>query len=100
MNMNPPVAVVMAGGTGGHIFPGMAVAQALRAAGWQGYWIDAASTLRMEKSAVIILDPVNRHVIDQALVQGGKDFIGGNCTVSLMLMALGGLFKADLVEWI
>ena len=72
----------------------------LRAAGWRGYWIDAASTLRMEKSAVIILDPVNRHVIDQALVQGGKDFIGGNCTVSLMLMALGGLFKADLVEWI
>ena len=72
----------------------------LRAAGWQGYWVDAASTLRMEKSAVIILDPVNRHVIDQALAQGGKDFIGGNCTVSLMLMALGGLFKADLVEWI
>lgn len=73
---------------------------ALRAAGWQGYWIDAASTLRMEKSAVIILDPVNRHVIDRALDQGGKDFIGGNCTVSLMLMALGGLFKADLVEWV
>ena len=73
---------------------------ALRAAGWRGYWIDAASTLRMEKSAVIILDPVNRQVIDQALDQGGKDFIGGNCTVSLMLMALGGLFKADLVEWI
>ena len=72
----------------------------LRAAGWQGYWIDAASTLRMEKSAVIILDPVNRQVIDQALGRGGKDFIGGNCTVSLMLMALGGLFEADLVEWI
>ena len=72
----------------------------LRAAGWQGYWIDAASTLRMEKSAVIILDPVNRQVIDQALGRGGQDFIGGNCTVSLMLMALGGLFEADLVEWI
>ena len=72
----------------------------LRAAGWQGYWIDAASTLRMEKSAIIILDPVNRPVIDRALAQGGKDYIGGNCTVSLMLMALGGLFKADLVEWI
>jgi len=72
----------------------------LRAAGWQGYWIDAASTLRMEKDAVIILDPVNLGVIKDALAQGKKNFIGGNCTVSLMLMALGGLFKADLVEWI
>ncbi len=72
----------------------------LRAAGWKGYWIDAASTLRMEKDAVIILDPVNLDVIKNALAQGKKDFIGGNCTVSLMLMALGGLFKADLVEWI
>ncbi len=72
----------------------------LRAAGWKGYWIDAASTLRMEKDSVIILDPVNLHVIKDALAQGKKDFIGGNCTVSLMLMALGGLFKADLVEWI
>jgi aspartate-semialdehyde dehydrogenase len=72
----------------------------LRAAGWQGYWIDAASTLRMEKDSVIILDPVNLDVIRQALKDGKKDFIGGNCTVSLMLMALGGLFKADLVEWI
>jgi aspartate-semialdehyde dehydrogenase len=72
----------------------------LRAAGWQGYWIDAASTLRMEKDAVIILDPVNLGVIKDALAAGKKDFIGGNCTVSLMLMALGGLFKADLVEWI
>lgn len=72
----------------------------LRAAGWQGYWIDAASTLRMEKDCVIILDPVNLDVIKQALKDGKKDFIGGNCTVSLMLMALGGLFKADLVEWI
>jgi len=72
----------------------------LRAAGWKGYWIDAASTLRMEKNAVIILDPVNLDVIKQALKDGKKDFIGGNCTVSLMLMALGGLFKANLVEWI
>lgn len=72
----------------------------LRAAGWQGYWIDAASTLRMDKNAVIILDPVNRGVIENALAQGKKDFIGGNCTVSLMLMALGGLFEAGLVEWI
>jgi aspartate-semialdehyde dehydrogenase len=73
---------------------------ALRAAGWQGYWIDAASTLRMDQNAVIILDPVNLDVIEDALAQGKKDFIGGNCTVSLMLMALGGLFKAGLVEWI
>jgi len=72
----------------------------LRKAGWQGYWIDAASTLRMEKDAVIILDPVNRNVIDQALANGQKDFIGGNCTVSLMLMGLGGLFRAGLVEWL
>jgi aspartate-semialdehyde dehydrogenase len=72
----------------------------LRAAGWKGYWIDAASTLRMEKDSVIILDPVNLHVIKQALHDGKKDFIGGNCTVSLMLMALDGLFKANHVEWI
>ncbi len=72
----------------------------LRRQGWNGYWIDAASTLRMEDNAVIILDPVNRNVIDKALANGQKDFIGGNCTVSLMLMALGGLFRADLVEWI
>jgi aspartate-semialdehyde dehydrogenase len=72
----------------------------LRKAGWQGYWIDAASTLRMEKDAVIILDPVNRGVIDAALAKGQKDFIGGNCTVSLMLMALGGLFRAELFEWV
>jgi aspartate-semialdehyde dehydrogenase len=72
----------------------------LRAAGWKGYWIDAASTLRMEKDSVIILDPVNLNVIKQSLKDGKKDFIGGNCTVSLMLMALGGLFKAGLVEWI
>ena len=73
---------------------------ALRAAGWQGYWIDAASTLRMDDSAVIILDPINRPVIDQALKDGVKDFIGGNCTVSLMLMAIGGLFKAGLIDWV
>ncbi len=72
----------------------------LRAAGWKGYWIDAASALRMEPDSVIILDPVNRHVIHAALAAGKRDFIGGNCTVSLMLMAMGGLFKQDLVEWI
>ena len=71
----------------------------LRAAGWQGHWIDAASSLRMKDDAVIILDPVNDHVIKDAIAKGGKNWIGGNCTVSLMLMALGGLFKADLVEW-
>jgi aspartate-semialdehyde dehydrogenase len=73
---------------------------ALRSSGWNGYWIDAASALRMENNAVIILDPTNRNVIDQALKTGVKDFIGGNCTVSLMLMAIGGLFKAGLVDWI
>lgn len=72
----------------------------LRQAGWGGYWIDAASTLRMDSGAVIILDPVNRSVIDTAMSSGQKDFIGGNCTVSLMLMALGGLFRADAVEWV
>ncbi len=73
---------------------------ALRKAGWDGYWIDAASSLRMDDEAVIILDPVNLNVIKQALVEGKKTFVGGNCTVSLMLMALGGLFENDLVEWI
>ena len=72
----------------------------LRAAGWQGYWIDAASALRMEKDAVIILDPVNKPVIDKAVASGVKNYIGGNCTVSLMLMAIDGLLKADLVEWV
>ncbi|HEX3098234.1 MAG TPA: aspartate-semialdehyde dehydrogenase [Usitatibacter sp.] len=72
----------------------------LRAAGWDGYWIDAASALRMDEDAVIILDPVNRPVIDRALAAGVKDYIGGNCTVSLMLMAIDGLLKADLVEWV
>ncbi len=71
----------------------------LRAAGWTGYWIDAASALRMRDDAVIILDPVNRAVIDAARVAGVRDYIGGNCTVSLMLMGLHGLFKAGLVEW-
>ncbi|HTY02616.1 MAG TPA: aspartate-semialdehyde dehydrogenase [Rhodocyclaceae bacterium] len=72
----------------------------LRAAGWKGHWIDAASSLRMKDDAVIILDPVNHRVIKDALVRGGRNWIGGNCTVSLMLMALGGLFEADLVEWL
>src|SRR4051812_44901623 len=72
----------------------------LRAAGWDGYWIDAAGALRMEKDAVIILDPVNRPVIDKAIASGVKNYIGGNCTVSLMLMAIDGLLKNDLVEWV
>jgi aspartate-semialdehyde dehydrogenase len=72
----------------------------LRAAGWKGYWIDAASSLRMKDDAVIVLDPVNLHVIKDALSRGVTDFIGGNCTVSLMLMGLQGLFKAGLVEWL
>ena len=71
----------------------------LRAAGWGGYWIDAAKTLRMKDDAVIILDPVNLPVIKNALAKGVKDYIGGNCTVSCMLMGMAGLFKADLVEW-
>ncbi|QBI00337.1 aspartate-semialdehyde dehydrogenase [Pseudoduganella albidiflava] len=71
----------------------------LRAAGWNGYWIDAASTLRMDKDAVIVLDPVNLNVIKDAMTKGVKNFIGGNCTVSCMLMGLGGLFKANLVDW-
>ncbi|BAK76316.1 aspartate-semialdehyde dehydrogenase [Pseudogulbenkiania sp. NH8B] len=72
----------------------------LRAAGWTGYWIDAASTLRMEDDAIIILDPVNMNVIKDGLANGVKNYVGGNCTVSLMLMALGGLFQNDLVEWV
>jgi aspartate-semialdehyde dehydrogenase len=76
-----------------------AVHPQLRAAGWKGYWIDAAKTLRMNDDAVIILDPVNMPVIEAALAKGIKDYIGGNCTVSCMLMGLGALFKADLVEW-
>jgi len=72
----------------------------LRASGWDGYWIDAASALRMEKDAVIILDPVNRPVIDKALASGMKTYVGSNCTVGLMLMAIDGLLKNDLVEWV
>ena len=72
----------------------------LRAAGWNGHWIDAASSLRMADDAIIVLDPVNRNVIDAALGKGGKNWIGGNCTVSLMLMGLGGLFQHNMVEWV
>ena len=73
---------------------------AIRKAGWQGYWIDAAQALRMENDSVIILDPINMDVIKNGLSAGKKDFIGGNCTVSLMMMAMGGLLRADLVEWV
>ena len=72
----------------------------LRATGWNGHWIDAASALRMADDAVIVLDPVNMNVIKDSLAKGGKTFVGGNCTVSLMLMSLGGLFAQDLVEWV
>jgi aspartate-semialdehyde dehydrogenase len=71
----------------------------LRAAGWRGYWIDAASTLRMDDAAVIVLDPVNLSVIQDAVARGRRDFIGSNCTVGLMLMGMAGLFQQDLVEW-
>jgi aspartate-semialdehyde dehydrogenase len=76
------------------------VFSALRASGWDGYWIDAASSLRMDDSAIITLDPVNLDVIKDGLNKGVKNFIGGNCTVSLMLMAIGGLFREGLVEWV
>ena len=72
----------------------------LRESGWDGYWVDAASSLRMNDDSVIVLDPVNREVIDQAIANGTKNFIGGNCTVSLMLMAIGGLYREGLVEWV
>ncbi len=72
----------------------------LRGAGWSGYWIDAASALRMAADSVIILDPVNRERIDRAVDEGIKTYVGGNCTVSLMLMGLSGLFRADVVEWV
>jgi aspartate-semialdehyde dehydrogenase len=71
----------------------------LRAAGWTGHWIDAASTLRMNDDAVIVLDPVNLPVIQNALQRGGKNWVGGNCTVSCMLIGVGALYKAGLVEW-
>ncbi|NRA72926.1 MAG: aspartate-semialdehyde dehydrogenase [Gammaproteobacteria bacterium] len=76
-----------------------AVYQKLRDSGWQGYWIDAASSLRMSDDSIIVLDPVNNDVINQGINDGIKTYVGGNCTVSLMLMALGGLFAEDLVEW-
>lgn len=88
------VLTCQGGGYTQAIYPG------LRDQGWQGYWIDAASTLRMAPTSIIVLDPVNREVIDTALTAGKQDFIGGNCTVSLMLMALGGLFRHGLVEWV
>ncbi len=72
----------------------------LRKSGWQGYWIDAASSLRMADDAIIVLDPVNQNVIKDGLSKGVKNYIGGNCTVSLMLMGLGGLFREDMVEWV
>lgn len=76
------------------------VFEPLRARGWQGYWIDAASTLRLREASTIVLDPVNLEVIEQALAAGKRDFIGGNCTVSLMLMAVGELLRRDLVDWV
>ncbi|SPX41394.1 aspartate-semialdehyde dehydrogenase, NAD(P)-binding [Haemophilus influenzae] len=72
----------------------------LKATGWDGYWVDAASALRMKDDAIIVLDPVNQNVISEGLKKGIKTFVGGNCTVSLMLMAIGGLFEKDLVEWV
>lgn len=77
-----------------------AVFPKLEAAGWKGYWIDAASALRMDADSVIVLDPVNNSVIERALDHGQRKFVGGNCTVSLMLMALGGLFREGLIEWV
>lgn len=76
------------------------VFQPLRDSGWDGYWIDAASALRMQEDAIIVLDPVNNAVIEQSLEKGIKNYIGGNCTVSLMLMAIGGLINAGHVEWV
>ena len=77
-----------------------AVYPKLRESGWDGYWIDAASALRMSEDSIIVLDPVNKDVIEQGLAQGVKTFVGGNCTVSLMLLALGGLFEQNLIEWV
>ncbi|RJN31671.1 aspartate-semialdehyde dehydrogenase [Nesterenkonia natronophila] len=89
-----PIIVTMQGGDyTKEVYP------KLRAAGWQGIWIDAASALRMADESIIVLDPINRDVIDAGLAAGVKEFVGGNCTVSCMLMGLGGLFKQDLVEW-
>lgn len=89
----PIIVTAQGGGYTTEVYP------KLRAAGWDGIWIDAASTLRMNDSSVIVLDPVNRDVIDAALARGVKEFIGGNCTVSCMLMGLAGLFRHDLIEW-
>jgi len=72
----------------------------LRGSGWKGFWVDAASALRMEEESVLVLDPINLQEIKSALEEGKKDFVGANCTVSLMLLALDGLFKKDLVEWV
>ncbi len=72
----------------------------LRNSGWNGFWIDAASSLRMKENSILVLDPINKNQLNQAIDSGRKDFIGSNCTVSLMLMGLGGLFKEDLVEWV
>lgn len=89
----PIIVTAQGGGYTSEVYP------KLRDAGWNGLWIDAASTLRMEDTSIIVLDPVNRDVIDAGLQQGVRDFIGGNCTVSCMLMGLGGLFRNGLVEW-
>jgi aspartate-semialdehyde dehydrogenase len=89
----PIIVTAQGGGYTSEVYP------KLRDAGWDGLWIDAASTLRMEDSSIIVLDPVNRDVIDAGLSRGVRDFIGGNCTVSCMLMGLGGLFRNGLVEW-
>ncbi len=88
------IVTCQGGGYTNEIFP------KLREAGWRGYWVDAASSLRMQDHTIIVLDPVNDSVIRNGLANGVKDYIGGNCTVSLMLMALGGLLRADLVEWV
>ncbi len=97
LNALTDMAVIVSCQGGGYT---EAVHPALRERGWTGYWIDAASTLRMKDNSVIILDPVNRQVIDKALDDGVKDYIGGNCTVSLMLMGIGGLFKKNWIEWL
>ena len=97
MNFNPGDSVGFVTAQGGGYTE--AVHPKLRAAGWDGLWIDAASTLRMNDDSIIVLDPINRDVIDRGLASGVKDYIGGNCTVSCLLMGLGGLFKNDLVEW-
>ena len=89
----PIIVTAQGGGYTSEVYP------KLRDAGWTGLWIDAASTLRMEQDSIIVLDPVNRDVIDAGLAHGVKNFVGGNCTVSCMLMGLGGLFRNGLVEW-